>query len=282
MTEHTPTPDADISNEQIVAGLTRRDLAGWTRRDVMEAAAVLLSQVHDVDVHHYSDGPPAWLYDQPTEDAAQTVLALTDHLTTTAQAAATAVRASLARRDWLLTGRPLRCLACDEGIDPTLEERRVCRGAAEHAVCHLEDTKAEDADRAFTVTEAERAAHLEERNRTGGPRPNDLVDLIYPDGHTIEAIWEATPDGRGAARANEYRGGLIDLADVVRIEILDLAEDAGTTLPDGHPVDYTWIRAAAPCAACQRPLAEAPAVWDAGYVVHQHCIPPTSQPLDPQ
>ena len=281
MNEHTPT--AGASGEQIAEGLTRQDVAAWTRRDVMEAAAVLLGQVHDIDFHHYSDGATAWLYDLPTEDAAQMFLDLTDRLTTTAQAAATAVRASLARREWLLTGRPLRCLACDEGIDPTLEERRVCRGAAEHAVCHLEDTKAEDADRAFTVTEAERAAHLEERNRTGGPRPNDLVDLIYPDGHRVEAIWEITPDGQGAARAHEYRGGLLDLTGVVRIEIVDLAEDAGTTLPDGHPVDYTWIRAGAPCAACHRPLAEAPAVWDAGYVVHQHCIPPTTDPAqDPQ
>ena len=276
MDEYTPgtgTPD-----EQIGSGLTRHDVASWTRRDVMEVAAVLLGQVHDIDFHHYSDGAADWLYDLPTEAAAEMFLDLTDRLTSAAQAAATAVRASLARREWLLTGRPLRCLACDESIDPTLDEWLVCRGHAEHTVCHLDDVAAEDADRTFTLTEAERAAYLEDRNRAGQPHHNDLVEVTYPDGRTVEAIWQITPDGRATARTDEYRGAPIDMGDVVRIEVLDLAEDAGISPPDGSPVDDEWVRNGATCAGCHLPLDQTPAVWDAGYVVHQQCLTPTDQP----
>lgn len=271
MTEPTPTDKA------------RQAVAGWTHDDVFEASAVLLGEIHDIDFHHYSDGY-SWLDGYTTDEAAQTTLDLADRLTTAAQTAATTIRASLARRDWLLSGARLHCLNCDEPINPRDDEWQVCRGLAEHTWCHAEDPEAEDADRRFTIGEAEHAAYLEERARTGGPRPGDLVELHYPDGHTLRAVWETVPDAdggsHGAARADEYRGDLIDLADVVRIEIDQLAEDAGTILPDGSPVEADWIACGGRCAACHRPLAEAPVVWDAGYPVHRHCIPTTTDGVD--
>jgi hypothetical protein len=184
---------------------SRAELADWARDDIIDAHAVLLGEIHDIDFHNYADGGD-WLYSgQPVEQIAEQALHLAERLTQAAADARATIAAATARRDWLTSARPLRCLGCGEVIDPSLGDWRVCRGTAEHDWCHHEDDPAtEDNQRRWTAEDAEDDAYSEDRIRSGGPYPGDVIEVTYPGtGHPITAIWESDPDqpdGPGRAR----------------------------------------------------------------------------------
>ena len=183
----------------------RAEMADWARDDIIDAHAVLLGEIHDIDFHNYADGGD-WLYSgQPVEQIAEQALHLAERVTQAAADARARIGAATARRAWLTSGRPLRCAGCGEVIDPSVGDWRVCRGAAEHDWCHYDDDPAtEDDQRRWTVEDAEDDAYSEDRIRSGGPYPGDVIEVTYPGtGHPITAIWETDPDqpaGPGRAR----------------------------------------------------------------------------------
>lgn len=173
----------------------RAEMAGGARDEVIDAHAVLLGEIHDIDFHNYADGGD-WFYSgQPVEQITEQALHLAERVTQAACDARATIAAATARRDWLTSGRSLRCLGCGEVIDPSLGEWRVCRGTAEHDWCHHDDLATEDLHRAATVELAEYDAHSEDRIRSGGPYPGDVIEVTYPDRSLpITAIWETDPD----------------------------------------------------------------------------------------
>lgn len=213
----------------------RAAMADWARDDVIEAHAALLGELHDIDFHNYADGCRDWYYSgRSVEQIATDAVDLAERARQVADQAQAAVTAAVARRDWLRSGRPLRCLGCGEVIDPSGEPWRVCRGFAEHDWCHHDQPNAEDDQRGWTVEEAEGDAYSEDRLRSGGPYPGDVVEVTYPGpSHPhpsvgrgralVTAIWEtdpANPDGPGRARIDT--SGLI------------LAPDGSTPPAPGH------------------------------------------------
>ena len=189
----------------------RAEMADWARDDIIDAHAVLLGEIHDIDFHNYADGGD-WLYSgQPVEQIAEQALHLAERLTQAATDARARIAAATARRVWLTCGRPLRCAGCGEVIDPSLGDWRVCRGAAEHDWCHHDQPTMEDDQRGWTVEEAEDEAYSEDRIRSGGPYPGDVIEVTYPGtGHPIRAIWEADhADPHGPGRARIDTSGLI-------------------------------------------------------------------------
>jgi hypothetical protein len=182
----------------------RAELAGWAREEVVAAHAALLAEIHDVDFHNYVDGGD-WLHcGLPVEQIAEQVLHLADRITQAAADARATIAAATARRDWLASGRLLRCVGCGDVIDPSWQEWRVCRGHAEHDWCHYDDPAAEDQHRGWTVEEAEDEAYSQDRIRSGGPYPGDVVEVTYPGRpRPVTAVWETDPDhpdGPGRAR----------------------------------------------------------------------------------
>lgn len=247
--------------------------------EVLEAAAVLLSEVHDIDFHYSSCcGPVDWLHREQLEWAAAVVLQVAERLAASARTATDAIGGAVARRDWLQGGQPLWCLACGDPIDPATDTWRVCRGHAEHTACHRDDPAAEDADRAFTLGDAEHDAYLQDRTRTG-VRTGDVVTVTYPDGTSQDAVWRTGPDGTGSARTDDYHARPVDLATATGVEIIELVEDIATAPADGTPVDPDVLATlvVAVCGACDQPLTD-PAVWARGYPLHPSCLPASAEP----
>jgi len=126
---------------------------------------------------------------------------LADRLAEAATTARGEVQAALDRRDWLLTGGPLRCFLCGWPIEPDLEPWQIChdqagRPWAEHTGCHRDRTGAdarypEDVVRGSQLEQDQLDAYAHEQLRTIGPRIGNEVCLVDPEGSERFVEWDA-------------------------------------------------------------------------------------------
>jgi hypothetical protein len=94
-----------------------------------------------------------------------------------AQDAEDALTGAVAQYEWLAGGGPLRCVSCGRDIDPERYVWLIADGLPEHDICHQYDPALRARNRAATVAEYEHQAYCEDRIRSGGPRPGDVVEV---------------------------------------------------------------------------------------------------------
>lgn len=71
----------------------------------------------------------------------------------------------------------------------------IADGLPEHDICLQFDLAMRARNWAATVAEDEHQAYCEDRARSGGPRPGDVLELTHPDGRTVGGLRRTLPEG---------------------------------------------------------------------------------------
>jgi hypothetical protein len=166
------------------------------REQVTMAGYELLSDLHDL-TYHQGDGQNLGFEVEQygISDVVENLRSVATRARDIATAAVQALQQAEAGHSWMTSEAPKRCANCGYPIDVTaVDEWRICRDQPEHNWCHrfnpLTSTEAdEDSDRASVIEEDEYTAYCEDRERAGGPWHGDSVELVFPDGRTVQGTW---------------------------------------------------------------------------------------------
>jgi hypothetical protein len=235
-----------------------RDQVLWEiRGEIAQTAGILLQRLDEVGMFNGGINPHDWLYERPPARVLADTEAIIADVREYAQEAEDALASIQGCRIWLASGRPLRCYACGQPIDPEHQEWRIdddldADGLTAHEACHHRDRAVRAANLAATVAEDHYAAICEDRTRTARPQPGDVVELALPDGQstpegpttcTVQGVWHVSVDAAftrvevtTSPTGTPAVGELVDPLDAEAVRVIWLADQAPTTPADGRPV----------------------------------------------
>lgn len=181
----TPTPaggtppddDTAMTSGAQARERAREEAHETARLEILDAAGILLSEVQGIGLHYCGYDPDGWLRTRPLDTvigAVQDVIAGVREL---ARDAEDALTGAVAQYEWLVGGGPLRCVSCGRDIDPERYVWLIADGLPEHDICDQYDPALRARNRAATVAEDEHQAYCEDRIRSGGQRPGDVVEV---------------------------------------------------------------------------------------------------------
>jgi hypothetical protein len=270
-----------------------RDQVLWEiRGEIAQTAGILLQQLGEVGMFNGGIEPHDWLYERPPGQVLADTEAIIADVREYARQAEDALASIQECRVWLASGRPLRCYACGQPIDPGHHKWRIdddldADGLTVHDACHHADRGVRAANLAATVAEDHYAAVCEDRTRTGRPQPGDVVELDLidtdradgPGAATVQGVWHVSVDGAlirvevtASATGTPPVGELVDPLDAASLRVVWLVDPAPTVPADGRRVGADVLRLDRTCPRCARPLvADLPAVWLAGQPTHRAC-----------